>query len=299
MENCSRCETLPEPLEGTGKFIVSTPLNHTLGKIKDIFDGHGHPYSMKDAELLYSTISAEGLKTLADDLESNLSDAELQDVQSLWMEDDLELKMSDLSRMSSLENLIAKVEGDWLIQILREERLYDVFQPIVLAEDPSQIHGYECLLRAESTDGETISPGRIFGTAQKSDLLFQLDRQARIEAVKNARNIPVNKKLFINFMPTSIYDAEYCLQTTMEAVSEYDIRKEQLVFEVVETEEIKDREGLIEILNYYRNEGVAVALDDLGAGYSSLNLLKNLNPDYIKLDLELVQSVEENELQAQ
>jgi EAL domain-containing protein (putative c-di-GMP-specific phosphodiesterase class I) len=42
-----------------------------------------------------------------------------------------------------------------------------------------------------------------------------------------------------------------------------------------------------------------VALDDLGAGYSSLNLLSDLNPDYIKLDLELVQSVGENELQAQ
>lgn len=299
MENCSRCETLPEPLQGTGKLFISTPLDHTLGKIRSIFDSHDHPYSMKDDDLFYSKISAEGLKTFNSDIQDALSEEELQDIQALWMDENRELSMSDLSRMSSLENLIGRVEGDWLINILRDERLYNVFQPIVLAEEPTEIHGYECLLRARDENGETINPGRIFGTAHKADLLFQLDRQARIQAVRSSRDLPVNKKIFINFMPTSIYDAEYCLRTTMDAVQEYDVRKEQLVFEVVETEEIDDRESLIDILSYYRNEGVGVALDDLGAGYSSLNLLKDLNPDYIKLDLELVQDIHENELQAQ
>lgn len=299
MENCSRCETLPEPMSGTGKLFISSPLNHTLGKIKGIFDAHDHPYSMKDDDLFFASISADGLKTFTADIQDSLSDEEIQDVQALWMDENRDLKMSDLSRMSSLENLIGQIEGDWLIDILRDERLYNVFQPIVLAEDPEQIHGYECLLRARDENGDTVNPGRIFSTARKSDLLFQLDRQARIQAVRSSSDLPVNKKVFINFMPTSIYDAEYCLKTTMDAVQEYDVRKEQLVFEVVETEEIRDRDSLIDILDYYRNEGVGVALDDLGAGYSSLNLLKDLNPDYIKLDLELVRNVHENELQAQ
>lgn len=298
MENCSRCETLPEPMSGTGKLLISSPLNHTLGKIRGIFDEHDHSYSMEDNDLFHTSISAEELRTVASDIQASLSDDEIRDVRALWMQESRDLTMSDLSRMSSLENLIGRVEGDWLIEILRDERLYNVFQPIVLAEDPGQIHGYECLLRARDDEGETIGPGRIFNTARRSDLLFQLDRQARTEAVRNGSGLPVNRKTFINFMPTSIYDAEYCLKTTMDAVQNYDVRKEQLVFEVVETEDVHDRESLIDILNYYRNEGVGVALDDLGAGYSSLNLLKDLKPDYIKLDLELVRNVHDNELQA-
>lgn len=299
MENCSRCETLPEPLEGTGKLFISSPLEHTLGKIREIFDNHEFPYSMKDDEIFFSCMDAEELETLSSDINKSFSDDELEDLQALWMDEDRELKMSDLSRMSSLQNLIGRVEGHWLVETLRDDRLFNVFQPIVLAEDPDEILGYECLLRANDRNGETINPAKIFDTARKSDLLFQLDREARIEAVKNGSKLPVHRKVFINFMPTSIYDAEYCLKTTMNSLQEHDIRKEQLVFEVVETEQIQDQENLIDILNYYRSKGVAVALDDLGAGYNSLNLLKELKPDYVKLDIELVQSIHDNDLQAE
>lgn len=201
--------------------------------------------------------------------------------------------------MNSLEELLGRVEGDWLIGVLEDDRLYDVYQPIVLAEDPEGIHGFECLLRGRNESGNTINPSRIFGTARNSDMLFQLDREARIQAVRNGSKLPVNKKIFINFMPTSIYDPEYCLRTTMEAVKDYEVRKDQLVFEVVETEQVGDRENLVDILDCYRDKGVNITLDDFGARYSSLSLLKDLNPAYIKLDLELVQSVTENELSAQ
>jgi EAL domain-containing protein (putative c-di-GMP-specific phosphodiesterase class I) len=299
MENCSRCERLPDPLTGQGKFILSCPLEHTLDKIKTIFDENDHPYSIQQNELLVSRLSVDGLSLFSDEIRENLSEDELKDVQCLWMEEDRELSISDLSSMNSLKEFLSRLEGDWLIEILQEERLYNVFQPIVLAENPDEVLGYECLLRARDPEGNTINPGRIFRTAKESDLLFQLDREARIQAVENGAQFPVNKKIFINFMPTSIYDPEYCLRTTMEAVKEFDLRKEQIVFEVVETEEVDDRENLVEILDYYREEGVNVALDDFGAGYSSLSMLKDLKPNYIKLDLDLVQSVTDDQLSAE
>lgn len=299
MENCSRCEELPERLSGQGKLILSSPLEHTLGKLKNLFEENDHPFSVRDDELLISRLSAEGLRSFTDRIRDQLSEDELEDVRSLWLNEERDISFSDLARMNSLNELLARVEGDWLVNILEDERLYNVYQPIVLAEDPSEIHGFECLLRGRDEKGNSINPGRIFGTARDSDLLFQLDREARIQAVKNGSQLPVNKKIFINFMPTSIYDPEYCLRTTMEAVKDFEVRKDQLVFEVVETEEVGDRDNLIEILDYYREKGVNIALDDFGAGYSSLSLLKDLNPDYIKLDLDLVQSVTENELSAQ
>ena len=52
------------------------------------------------------------------------------------------------------------------------------------------------------------------------------------------------------------------------------------------------------ILNYYRAAGFKVALDDIGSGYSSLNLLHQLRPDFIKLDIELVRDVDKDPYKA-
>lgn len=65
MENCSRCEQLPERLTGEGH-ILSSPLEHTLAKMKDVFEEHDHPFSVRDDELFPSRLSAEGLRTFAD-----------------------------------------------------------------------------------------------------------------------------------------------------------------------------------------------------------------------------------------
>ena len=64
-----------------------------------------------------------------------------------------------------------------------------------------------------------------------------------------------------------------------------------IVFEVVESDEIHDTGHLLGILEVYREAGFGVALDDVGAGYSSLNLLSRLRPDYVKLDMGLTRGV--------
>jgi len=94
--------------------------------------------------------------------------------------------------------------------------------------------------------------------------------------------------LFINFFPTVVYDPVHCLRTTREAMRETGLQPDQIVFEVVESEDIVDRGHLLDILTRYRAEGFRVALDDLGSGYASLNLLADLRPDFVKLDMELV-----------
>ncbi len=60
------------------------------------------------------------------------------------------------------------------------------------------------------------------------------------------------------------------------------------MFEVVESEEVKDEDHLRKILDFYRHAGFMTALDDLGAGSSGLGLLASLSPDLIKLDRHLV-----------
>lgn len=70
---------------------------------------------------------------------------------------------------------------------------------------------------------------------------------------------------------------------------------QDIVFEVTESEFVHDRKHLVRITEFYREQGYGIALDDLGSGYSSLNLLHDLNPDYIKLDMELVRNIHQSQ----
>jgi len=89
----------------------------------------------------------------------------------------------------------------------------------------------------------------------------------------------------------SIYRPQVCLASTEQVVHESGIDPSQLVFEVVESHAIADRGHLVAILDHYRSLGWRVALDDVGAGWSSLSLLAAVRPDVVKLDKALVQEL--------
>jgi EAL domain-containing protein (putative c-di-GMP-specific phosphodiesterase class I) len=63
------------------------------------------------------------------------------------------------------------------------------------------------------------------------------------------------------------------------------------VFEVVESHHIEDPSHLRGIVDHYRSQGCRIALDDVGAGYSSLSLVAALQPDVVKIDMALVQAL--------
>ena len=111
--------------------------------------------------------------------------------------------------------------------------------------------------------------------------------------------MPGRNHLFLNFHSSSLHHPGYCLRTTVEAVAEAGLDPGRVVFEVVEDEEVRDPEQLLEVLDVYRRAGFRVALDDVGAGYNSLNLLARLRPDFVKLDMGLVRGVDHDPYKAQ
>jgi EAL domain-containing protein (putative c-di-GMP-specific phosphodiesterase class I) len=134
-------------------------------------------------------------------------------------------------------------------------------------------------------------PDVLFPAAEASGWTHLLDRVGRTTALRGAGPWLGDELLFINFVPTSIYRPEVCLRTTEAAADLAGVRLDQLVFEVTEGHRIEDVEHLERVFDYYRSRRCKVALDDLGAGYSSLNLLVRLQPDIVKLDKEIVQSL--------
>lgn len=102
----------------------------------------------------------------------------------------------------------------------------------------------------------------------------------------------ITRKVFINFVPTAIYEPALCLQTTARVLADEGLDAAQVVFEVVETEKVEDFGHLNEILNYYRAQGYSTALDDIGAGYSDVASLLQLRPDYMKVDMAVIRGID-------
>jgi EAL domain-containing protein (putative c-di-GMP-specific phosphodiesterase class I) len=82
------------------------------------------------------------------------------------------------------------------------------------------------------------------------------------------------------------------MKSTMEALAESGMTSDNIVFEVVESDLVRDPAHLRRICDYYRERRFAFALDDVGTGANSLQMVCDLRPEYIKLDKTLISNVE-------
>lgn len=182
-----------------------------------------------------------------------------------------------------------------LMDILQNKRIETWFQPIFRA-DSLDIWGYECLMRGRDAQGGLVMPGDMLKWARQENLIFMLDRICRELHIENAgrANLPPDTAVLINFLPTAIYDPKFCLRTTEAAARRVKLESRRIIFEVVETDLVTDREHLCSILTHYRDAGFRVALDDVGAGYSGLMMLAELEPDLIKIDRSLIEKAVES-----
>jgi EAL domain-containing protein (putative c-di-GMP-specific phosphodiesterase class I) len=237
------------------------------------------------------TVDDDALAPLVADVAESLSALEAADARALFVAGDAPLGADHVGRVTSFARLHALLDAGWLVALLEERRLTSLFQPIALGADPTRVVGHEALLRGVGADGALVPPGQLFDGARRAGLLFQLDLAARRTHIASAARVGLGGLLFINFAPTAIYDPASCLRSTVAAIDAAGIAHERVVFEIVETEATSDTAHLRRILDYYRGVGFRVALDDVGAGYSSLNRLHLLRPDLLKLDMELVRGV--------
>ncbi|GAC1556392.1 MAG: hypothetical protein NVS2B7_32000 [Herpetosiphon sp.] len=205
----------------------------------------------------------------------------------------LEQALAAFLHAEPLTKMLEHVEHEWVRDALTDDWLFSVFHPIVDAHTGA-VFAQEALLRARQPDDDhIIGADPIIQACDVLNLQHQLDQRARKVAIRDgSRHVPAPTRLFINFLPNTIYDPEICLRTTMEAANEYNVPLAQLVFEVVETEQIPDLDHLRHILDYYRERGVGTAVDDMGAGFTSIEYISALRPDYVKLDRQLVVEAE-------
>lgn len=300
-KSCERCQTLPEKLEleGPGRLFLWVPLGHSYGKLVRVLGDAGREHqAIPEARCVAVRLDGTQLSALVADVMGALTGEESRSTRALFLQGDGEPGLGDFPRVGSLPQLFTMSRAGWLVDMLAEKRVTSHYQPIVHAKDTRQVYAYEALLRGLEPDGSLVFPGKMLTLARDADLLFQLDLAARLSAVREASRLGLKVPLFINFTPTAIYDPAFCLRSTVAAISEHGIPPSNVVFEIIESDHAPNANHLKSLIAYYRQAGFRVALDDLGAGYSSLNLIHQLRPDIMKLDMELVRGIHQDPYKA-
>ena len=162
------------------------------------------------------------------------------------------------------------------------------YQPIIDVE-ARRIFAHEALVRGPNNE----SAAAVFERVNEANQ-YRFDQNCRVAAIEGATELGMDTCLAINFLPNAVYQAATCIQVTMRAAESFGFPLERILFEVSERELVIDRAHLRSILDYYRKRGFLTAIDDFGAGHSGLNLLADFVPDYVKLDMQLVQGIDAN-----
>lgn len=223
------------------------------------------------------------------------SKAEQEEIKIFIENEENELNIFSILKAKSLYLYLNFIKDHSFFDILNNESFTSHFQAIIDVKN-KDIFGYEALIRGVHSNGELMYPDEIFKKSTRNNTNFKLDQICRETALKTAAVKKINKKVFINFLPTSIYDPEFCLQSTVKWANQLEYDPKNIVFEVVETEKVKDKEHLKMILNFYRSKGFKIALDDVGEGYSSLNMIIDIKPDIIKVDRNIIDNIDNNKM---
>jgi EAL domain-containing protein (putative c-di-GMP-specific phosphodiesterase class I) len=209
----------------------------------------------------------------------------------LIREDRLVLQLIDDARkMAELQDRRLRVKSKELLQeIILKEDVRTLFQPI-LDLTTRETLGYEGLSRGpRGTEYE--SPYMLFDVAQDSDLLFELDRLCRRRALSSASILKPSHKVFVNLLPTTIRDPEFQGERMLEFLEAKSLSPSRIVLEITERLAIENYELFLEAMKIFTDQGFAVAIDDMGAGYSGLEKIVRLNPRYLKFDLMMVRDI--------
>jgi EAL domain-containing protein (putative c-di-GMP-specific phosphodiesterase class I)/GGDEF domain-containing protein len=181
-----------------------------------------------------------------------------------------------------------------LRQILAEEAIHTMVLPILDLRDGAVV-GYETLSRGpEGTEFER--PDKLFTVAYDADLVLRLERVCRKKAFEAATGLPEGRMLFINIEPEAVADPQLRDMLTASLIAAGKLAPQRVVLEITERAAVTDFASFRATLEYLRALGFAVAVDDAGAGYGSLRSLAEVHPEWLKIDMSLVRSCDEDEV---
>jgi len=171
------------------------------------------------------------------------------------------------------------------------------YQPVINAGN-GKLCGLEALARWEDENYGFLSPAEFIQTLEEYHQIYKLDMHI-VELV--CRNFVYAKEHGLAVIPTSLnfsrldFDSLNIAEDVDSCLKKYGIDKNLIHIEVTESTLSDNDQRLKEILKKFKDSGYALWLDDFGAGYSGLNVLKEYDFDMMKIDMKFLNDFSGNE----
>lgn len=163
------------------------------------------------------------------------------------------------------------------------------FQPIFHLET-LELRSFEALARWRHSELGWISPAEFIPITEQLNVIEQLTETLLAKAAEVALQWPSSVRLSFNLSPVELCTDGYASRV-LRIIKEAGLSPQRLQVEVTETALFSDFKTARKNLAQLSQAGARIALDDFGAGYSSINYLREINFDTVKLDGSLVSSV--------
>ncbi|MCR4648355.1 MAG: EAL domain-containing protein [Lachnospiraceae bacterium] len=181
-----------------------------------------------------------------------------------------------------------------LPKALSERQLKPYLQPIV--DNSGKVVGAEALVRWNHPEYGFLGPGSFIPVFEKNGLIVEVDQymwRCACEILSDWKKKNIDMFISVNISPKDFYFTDVT-SVLKEYIHKYDIDPSKLRIEITETVMMSDIASRMETLKELKNYGFVVEMDDFGSGYSSLNLLKDMPVDVLKIDMMFLSATDDD-----
>lgn len=179
---------------------------------------------------------------------------------------------------------------------LSQEQIKMYLQPQMSSD--GTLLGAEALVRWIHPVKGAIMPGEFIPIFEKNGLISEIDKYIWEKACKQLRKWKDEGRndlyISVNISVRDFYFLNVYRMFT-ELVEKYDIDPQNLKLEITETAIVMNFKRQMELITRLRQKGFIVEMDDFGSGYSSLNMLKDIHVDVLKIDMAFLKKAEDEE----
>ncbi len=182
----------------------------------------------------------------------------------------------------------SQVDVVGLLDAIEQGRLRFLLQPVVSAASGEPAF-HECLLRVMAPDGSLVAVGVAIDDIEKRGGIWRLDRRTLELALALLVRHPA-LTLSVNVSALTVDDGGWLDTLQERTLQDRDLRK-RLIVEITETAAIRDLARAADFVGRLQHLGCRAAIDDFGAGHTSLKILAALGVNILKIDGALVETV--------
>ncbi|AFL68116.1 PAS domain S-box [Sulfurospirillum barnesii SES-3] len=192
------------------------------------------------------------------------------------------------------DNALRNIETLYMIKTaIDNQKIISYFQPII-NNQTQEIEKYESLVRLVNEEGKLLSPACFLDVAKKGRYSNKITKIVLNNSFEALHKVP-NASISINLSMQDI-EQESILEHIHSLLQIYKKHAPRLIFEILESENMKDINAIKRFIQDVKAQGVKIAIDDFGTGYSNFERLLFFEPDILKIDGSLIKNIHTNEV---